>query len=216
LEPYWTRPKDIFDAEGSAGSGYGMSLFPGDDSSALAQEAFATRTFRFFLSMRTSPLQKSVMNTGPNQTSTTSFTPSLFDGLYYSIFDYGNEDSGFYAPNSRLAKRVSAGMDDRSIQCPTHMSGSSRYLQEMEWKNSIKKMRLHLHESPNGEKRLPNQASLNRKVHVKTIKIIRKEQGLQIFAILDRQHSDEKRKKKISSPETSEEQTNTRTEIASR
>ena len=124
-KPFGSRigpPKRYLDAEGSAGRGYGnVTLFPGDNSSALQSGGVGHQELLRFAFYRGLPAPGSAVNEYRPKTELQqlAFTPSIFDGLYYSIFDYGNEDSDFYAPDSRLAdKVVSAGMDDRKAPMP--------------------------------------------------------------------------------------------------
>ncbi len=124
-KPFGSRigpPKRYLDAEGSAGIGYGnVTLFPGDNSSALNTGGFGHQELLRFAFFRGLPAPGSAVNEYRPKTELQqlAFTPSIFDGLYYSIFDYGNEDSDFYAPDSRLAdKVVSEGMKDRGAPMP--------------------------------------------------------------------------------------------------
>ncbi|MEI7441095.1 MAG: hypothetical protein WCK43_05615 [bacterium] len=119
-KPFGSRmgpPKRYLAAEGSAGNGYGnVTLFPGDNSSALNTGGVGHQELLRFAFRRGLPAPGSAVNElRPKiELQQLAYTPSIFDGLYYSIFDYGNEDSDFYAPDSRLAdKVVSAGMKDR-------------------------------------------------------------------------------------------------------
>ncbi len=167
-KPFGSRigpPKRYLAAEGAAGNGYGnVTLFPGDNSSALNTGGVGHQELLRFAFFRGLPAPGSAVNEFRPKTELQqlAFTPSIFDGLYYSIFDYGNEDSDFYAPDSRLAdKVVSDGMIDRGT---TLMPDPYVWLKPLPSENGMdkfyKKDAVTSAWSPDGEKRSGYQIKL--------------------------------------------------------
>ena len=167
-KPFGSRigpPKRYLAAEGAAGNGYGnVTLFPGDNSSALQSGGVGHQELLRFAFFRGLPAPGSAVNEFRPKTELQqlAFTPSIFDGLYYSIFDYGNEDSDFYAPDSRLAdKVVSDGMIDRGT---TLMPDPYVWLKPLPSENGMdkfyKKDAVTSAWSPDGEKRSGYQIKL--------------------------------------------------------
>ena len=129
-KPFGSRigpPKTYLDAEGPSGSGYGnVTLFPGDDARDITTGGMGRKNFLGYAYRNGLPAAGSAVNelrpkgTGDEaHLQQIAFSPTIFDSLYYSIFDYSNEDSDFYAPDNRLeTETVSDGMSDRRASMP--------------------------------------------------------------------------------------------------
>jgi hypothetical protein len=129
-KPFGSRigpPKRYLDAEGTSGSGYGnVTLFPGDDARDITTGGVGRRNFLGYAFRNYLPAPGSAVNelrpTGTGEEAhlqQLAFSPSIFDSLYFSVFDYANEDSDFYGPDERFqSERVSKGMEDRRASMP--------------------------------------------------------------------------------------------------
>lgn len=168
-KPFGSRigpPKRYLAAEGSAGRGYGnVTLFPGDNSSALESGGFGHQELLRFAFFNGLPAPGSAVNElRPKiELQQLAFTPSIFDGLYYSIFDSENDDSNFYSPNDHLTglNRIpSDGMDDRGAPMPDPYIWRKTLPSGNGMEKFYKKDAITSAWSPDGEKRSGYQIKL--------------------------------------------------------
>jgi hypothetical protein len=143
-KPFGSRvgpPKKYLDLEASAQSrtGYGnVTLFPGDDATDITTGGMGRKNFLGYAYRNGLPAPGSGVNElrpkaqedqeaqeDQGNLIQIAFSPTIFDGLFYSIFDSSNEDSNFYYPDFLNLKIPSNGMRDRG---PDYMPDPYRWL----------------------------------------------------------------------------------------
>ena len=133
-KPFGSRigpPKKYLDAESpqptSFKPGYGnVTLFPGDNAEGITTGGMGRKNFLGYAFRNGLPAPGSAVNelrpTGAGDEAhlqQIAFSPTIFDSLYFSIFDISNEDSHFFSPDERFeSKKVTEPMRDRGALMP--------------------------------------------------------------------------------------------------